>query len=72
MVMTTGIRAMIRDDKVHQIQSSIEAGHKFGMNTMNAKLVELVQTRKVERTDAISRSPDVEHFERLLAANFKS
>ncbi|MEO7426773.1 MAG: type IV pilus twitching motility protein PilT [Fibrobacteria bacterium] len=72
MVMTTGIRAMIRDDKVHQIQSSIEAGQKFGMNTMNAKLVELVQTRKVERTDALSRSPDPEHFERLLAGNFKN
>jgi twitching motility protein PilT len=72
MVMTTGIRAMIRDDKVHQIQSSIEAGQKFGMNTMNAKLVELVQTRKVERIDALARSTDAEHFERLLAANFKS
>ena len=72
MVMTSGIRAMIRDDKVHQIQSSIEAGSKFGMNTMNAKLVELVNTRKVERSDALSRSPDQEHFERLLAANFKN
>jgi twitching motility protein PilT len=57
---------MIRDDKVHQIQSSIEAGQKFGMNTMNAKLAELVAQRKVERSDALSRSPDPEHFERLL------
>ena len=71
MVMTTGIRSMIRDDKVHQIQSSIEAGQKFGMNTMNAKLVELVQQRKVERSDALARTPDVEHFERLLAGNFR-
>jgi twitching motility protein PilT len=71
MTMTTGIRSMIRDDKIHQIQSAIESGSKFGMNTMNAKLVELVQTRKVERIDALSRSPDVEHFERLLAGNFR-
>ena len=71
MTITPGIRAMIRDDKVHQIQSSIEAGQKFGMNTMNAKLVELVQARKVERSDALTRSPDVEHFERLLAGNFR-
>jgi twitching motility protein PilT len=71
MTMTTGIRAMIRDDKVHQIQSSIEAGQKFGMNTMNAKLVELVQQRKVERNDALARSTDVEHFERLLAGNYR-
>ncbi len=67
MTMTTGIRAMIRDDKVHQIQSSIEAGQKYGMNTMNAKLAELVTQRKVERSDALSRSPDPEHFERLLS-----
>jgi twitching motility protein PilT len=71
MVVTPAIRAMIRDDKVHQIQSSIEAGQKFGMNTMNAKLVELVQARKVERNDALSRSSDPEHFERLLAGNFR-
>lgn len=67
MTMTTGIRAMIRDDKVHQIQSSIESGAKFGMNTMNAKLAELVAQRKVERTDAMSRSNDPEHLERLLS-----
>ncbi len=72
MTMTTGIRSMIRDDKIHQIQSAIESGTKFGMNTMNAKLVELVQTRKVERTDALAHSNDHEHFERLLAANFRS
>ncbi len=71
MTMTTGIRAMIRDDKVHQIQSAIESGTKFGMNTMNAKLVELVQQRKVERTDALARSNDQEHFERLLAGNYR-
>ncbi len=71
MTITPAIRSMIRDDKIHQIQSSIEAGQKFGMNTMNAKLVELVQTRKVERNEALSRSPDPEHFERLLAGNFR-
>jgi twitching motility protein PilT len=66
MTMTTGIRAMIRDDKIHQIQSALESGAKYGMNTMNAKLAELVQQRKVERSDAVSRSPDPEHFERLM------
>ena len=71
MTMTTGIRAMIRDDKIHQIQSAIESGTKYGMNTMNAKLVELVQTRKVERTDALGRTSDVENFERLLAGNYR-
>ncbi len=71
MVVTPAIRSMIRDDKIHQIQSTIEAGQKFGMNTMNAKLVELVQTRKVEKSVAMSRSADLEHFERLLSGNYR-
>ena len=31
MVVTPAIRALIRDDKVHQIQSAMQAGQKFGM-----------------------------------------
>jgi len=71
LVVTPAIRAMIRDDKVHQIQSSIEAGQKFGMVTFNAKLVEMVLQRKVDKVVALARSPDPEHFERLLAGNFR-
>jgi twitching motility protein PilT len=71
MVVTPAIRAMIRDDKVHQIQSAIEAGAKYGMNTMNARLAELVQQRKVERSVALYRSNDPDHLERLLSGNFK-
>jgi twitching motility protein PilT len=66
MIATPAIRAMIRDDKVHQIQSTIEAGSKFGMNTMNARLVDLVKNRVVEKSVALARSPDPEHFERLF------
>jgi twitching motility protein PilT len=71
MVVTPAIRALIRDDKVHQIQSAIEAGQKFGMCTLNAKLAELVQQRKIEKSVAIARSPDPEHFERLFSGNFR-
>src|SRR5690606_13925124 len=35
MVCTPAIRACIRDDKVHQIYSIMQAGKKFGMQTMN-------------------------------------
>ncbi len=71
LIATPAIRALIRDDKTHQIQSAIESGTKFGMMTMNASLVELVKTRKVEKQHAILRSTDPEHFERLLAGNFR-
>jgi twitching motility protein PilT len=38
MVCTPAIRACIRDDKVHQIYSIMQAGKKFGMQTMNDAL----------------------------------
>ena len=36
MVCNTGIRAMIRDDKLQQIQGALQAGAKHGMQTLNA------------------------------------
>ena len=45
MVVTPAIRALIRDDKVHQIQSAMQAGQKFGMQTMNASLYQLYMNR---------------------------
>src|SRR5688572_21813360 len=38
MVCTPAIRACIRDDKIHQIYSIMQAGKKFGMQTMNDAL----------------------------------
>ena len=65
MNMTPGIRALIRDDKVHQIESMIEIGQKFGMNTMNMRLCELIE-RKVDRFDALAKSPSPDSLEKLL------
>src|SRR6201990_3173022 len=41
LVMTGAIRALIRDDKIHQIYSSMQSGKKFGMQTMNDALYQL-------------------------------
>jgi twitching motility protein PilT len=38
MVATPAIRALIRDDKVHQIYSAMQAGKKHGMMTLNDSL----------------------------------
>ena len=71
MIMTPAIKAMVREDRVHQIQSAIESGTKFGMHTMNANLAELVKARKVEKHVASAYSTDPEHFERLLSGTFR-
>jgi len=60
------IRALIRDDKVHQIESIIEISQKFGMNTMNMRLADLVLARQVDRLVAIGRSSNPENLEKLL------
>jgi len=43
MVATPAIRNLIREEKIHQIYSAMQAGQKFGMQTMNQSLAELVR-----------------------------
>ena len=38
MVCTPAIRALIRDEKIHQIYALMQAGQKHGMQTMNQSL----------------------------------
>jgi twitching motility protein PilT len=67
MVATPAVRAMIRDDKVHQLQGIIEIGQQFGMQTMNADLARLHNKRIITKKDALSKSPDPEGLERMLS-----
>jgi twitching motility protein PilT len=56
MVTTPAIRNLIREEKIHQIYSAMQAGAKFGMQTMNQSLLDLVQKRKISREEALNRS----------------
>ena len=56
MVTTPAIRNLIREEKIHQIYSAMQAGQKFGMQTMNQSLIDLVQKRKISREEALNRS----------------
>ena len=49
LVVTPAIRALIRDDKVHQIYSSMQSGKKFGMQTLNDALYQLYMSKEVTR-----------------------
>lgn len=66
MVVTPAIRAIIRDDKVHQIYSMIQAGLKFGMKTMNQSLAELYQGGKITINDAMSYSTNPQELGDML------
>lgn len=66
MVATMAVRALIRDEKIHQLQGIIEIGQKFGMQTMNSELIRLFQRRLISKRDALGRSPDPEQLLKML------
>jgi twitching motility protein PilT len=58
MVCTPAIRAVIRDEKIHQIYSLMQAGKKHGMQTMNDALQMLYMRGEVTLEEALKRSGD--------------
>jgi twitching motility protein PilT len=68
MVATPAIRNLIREEKLHQIYSAMQAGQKFGMQTMNQSLAALVQKRRITREEAMHRTTIPEELEGLLGA----
>ena len=58
MVCTPAIRAVIRDEKIHQIYSLMQAGKKHGMQTMNDALQMLYMKGEVTLEEALKRSGD--------------
>jgi twitching motility protein PilT len=66
MICTPAIRANIRDDKVHQIYSTMQAGKKHGMQTMNDALYQLYMQREVALEDAVKATSDPSEFLRMV------
>jgi twitching motility protein PilT len=68
MVPTPAIRNLIRDDKVHQIYSSMQAGQeKLGMQTMNQSLATLYYKRLISLETAMSASSLKDELEQMIA-----
>jgi twitching motility protein PilT len=68
MVPTPAIRNLIREDKVHQIYSSMQVGQaKYGMQTFNQALAALLSRRLITQDEAFGRSSDPEELRNMLA-----
>ena len=67
MVCTPAIRAIIRDDKIHQIYSMIQSGQKYGMRTMNMSLAEQYRTGKITLNEALGRSSDQNELNEMIS-----
>jgi len=66
MVCTPAIRATIRDDKIHQIYGLMQAGQKFGMQTMNQALFDATIKGDISTEEAMRRSSDPEELSKML------
>ena len=66
MVATTAIRNLIREDKIHQIDTSIQTGSKYGMQTMDNSLVSLYRRRLISKDTAITQAFSQEDIKKYL------
>jgi len=71
MVCNSGIRAMIRDDKLPQIPGALQAGAKDGMQTLNAHLADLVRTHKITLAEAIEHCSNKEDLLTLTGSTLR-
>jgi twitching motility protein PilT len=67
MIPNPAIRNLIREDKVHQIYSSMQVGQEIhGMQTMNQCLASLYLKRLISYEDALGYSSDNEELKMLI------
>jgi len=67
MIPNSAIRNLIREDKIHQIYSSMQTGQlKFGMQTFNQSLSELVLRGDITQDVAMSYSSNHDELRELI------
>lgn len=68
MVPNMAIRALIRDDKIHQIYSQMQMGQdKYGMQTMNQALFMLYHKKHISMETALTRSSEPDELKQMIA-----
>jgi twitching motility protein PilT len=61
------IRNLIREDKIHQIYSSMQTGQeKFGMQTFNQSLASLYFSKQIALQTALNRSSNPEELQDMI------
>jgi twitching motility protein PilT len=68
MVVTSGIRNMIREGKTYHLTNAIDTGKNLGMQSMEEDIADLYKAGMIDLQDAINRVPRVDHFLKLTGA----
>lgn len=66
LIVTSAVKSLIRESKIHQIYSVIQTSQKEGMKTMNQSLYELYQKKLISYEEAFDRTTDAEDLARIF------
>lgn len=63
MITTPAIQNLIRENKSYRITSSIQTGHKYGMNLLDEHLLALYRKGVIKYEEAVGRAQQADEFE---------
>src|SRR3989475_2465247 len=66
LIVTPAVRALIRDEKIEQIPSMMQAGKKHGMQTLNDALYQLYVGREVTKDECLRVTSTPNEFLRMI------
>jgi twitching motility protein PilT len=67
LICTPAVRNLLREGKVHQMPSVMQSSAKYGMQTLDQALKQLVLQRKVTLEEALKKASNPEDFKSLVA-----
>ncbi len=66
MIGTPAVRNLIREQKIFQIPSAIQTGKKYGMQSLDDAILELLMQRKISAEEAYAKCNDKSKFIQYL------
>jgi twitching motility protein PilT len=65
LVTTPAVRSLIRDNRTHQLYSTLHGGREHGMRTLDQSLAELVQHGEITFETGLGKCTNPEEFSRM-------
>ena len=72
MIATPNVRALIREKKLQQVQGALQAGAKYGMQTLNQDLANHVLSGRITYDVGLEKASDKEDFNTLVGGEEKA
>ncbi|MBS4024231.1 MAG: type IV pilus twitching motility protein PilT [Clostridia bacterium] len=66
MITTPAIRNLIREDKIHQIDTAIQTGAKYRMQTMDSSLIDLYTRGLIKKEVALTQAINQEDIKKYI------